>query len=695
MKFKKYLCKLLLLIILFLFAKTGISQKNPEKTLEEMVEEIVSNQGEDMDYTEIIEDLTYYSAQPLELNTANVEELEKLHLLNDIQIRNLINYRIKYYGIRTVYELANIDGFSKEIIEKIRPFVQVQTDIYSQAPSFKNFFKYGNNSLYLRTSRTLESQKGYSAISDSQLLASPNSRYLGSPYKIYTRYEHKYRNFFSFGFVAEKDAGEEFFKGSQNRGFDYYSAHLILQNYKKIKSLVIGDFKAQFGQGLVMWSGMALNKSSMTMNLRRSAQGIKKYSSTDENLFMRGAAVTYKLGKFDVSTFVSSHKIDANLNYATDTIDDEVIEISSLQNTGLHSTPSELEDKDAATEKVAGGNITYFGDQLKIGSTITHYQLSNYLGEANDVYRKFSLPEKKNTFAGIDYVYAYKHIAFWGEIATNQHFSSAWVQGFSTPLCPEVSIAGVYRNYSTKYSNIYANGFGDNTSPNNEKGFYLGTEMQFTKRLGLAAYTDLYKSDWLSFRTNSPSSGADYLVQMNYSFSRRLKVYFKLKRESTIINSTEETTMKYTVENTKSNYRFHLSFAPLEQVELDSRIEYCTLDRNNQHESGILIYQDFNYNFKTIPVSFSVRLAVNNTSSYDTRIYAYENDVLYSFSIPAYYYQRTRSYLLIKYSPTENLDFWFRISRNQGYDTDIMGSGLNEINGSKQTEIKLQLKLSF
>ena len=55
----------------------------------------------------------------------------------------------------------------------------------------------------------------------------------------------------SIGFTMEKDAGEEFFKGKQSTGFDFYSAHCYIRNLGILKSLAIGDYHVSFGQGLI------------------------------------------------------------------------------------------------------------------------------------------------------------------------------------------------------------------------------------------------------------------------------------------------------------------------------------------------------------------------------------------------------------------------------------------------------------
>ncbi len=54
----------------------------------------------------------------------------------------------------------------------------------------------------------------------------------------------------------EKDAGEEFFTGSNKQGFDYYSGHFYLKNISQnVHSVALGDFQVYFGQGLTIWGG--------------------------------------------------------------------------------------------------------------------------------------------------------------------------------------------------------------------------------------------------------------------------------------------------------------------------------------------------------------------------------------------------------------------------------------------------------
>jgi hypothetical protein len=91
------------------------------------------------------------------------------------------------------------------------------------------------------------------------------------------------------------------------------------------------------------------------------------------------------------------------------------------------------------------------------------------------------------------------------------------------------------------------------------------------------------------------------------------------------------------------------------------------------------------------PVSANLRLQYFETDDYNSRLYAYENDVLYSFSIPVFYEKGYRYYLNINYDLSRKLSAWFRISQTIYPNRSSIGSGLDEINGNRKTEIKLQM----
>ena len=90
-----------------------------------------------------------------------------------------------------------------------------------------------------------------------------------------------------------------------------------------------------------------------------------------------------------------------------------------------------------------------------------------------------------------------------------------------------------------------------------------------------------------------------------------------------------------------------------------------------------------------------MRLMYFETGGYDSRLYAYENDVLYSFSIPVFYDKGYRYYININYDFSKKLSLWLRLAQTIYKDKTSVGTGLDEISGNKKTEVKLQVQYYF
>jgi hypothetical protein len=132
-------------------------------------------------------------------------------------------------------------------------------------------------------------------------------------------------------------------------------------------------------------------------------------------------------------------------------------------------------------------------------------------------------------------------------------------------------------------------------------------------------------------------------------------------------------------------------------VKLKSRVEFIDykLD-NNKTESGYLIYQDFTYSKMGKPLSITLRYALFQTDSYNARIYAYENDMPGSYSIPAYYYRGSRFYIMLDYNITRKIELWVRYSQTFYDNKNVISQGaLTEINGNTKSEIKTQVTFKF
>jgi hypothetical protein len=144
----------------------------------------------------------------------------------------------------------------------------------------------------------------------------------------------------------------------------------------------------------------------------------------------------------------------------------------------------------------------------------------------------------------------------------------------------------------------------------------------------------------------------------------------------------------------RQNLRFHLRYRINREFELRSRIEFSSY-RDSELNKGFMLYQDLVWSPAIIPLKVQLRFAIFDAEDYDTRIYAYENDVLYAFSVPAYYGRGTRFYINFNYRINRTISLWLRFAQTYFSDRDIISSGNEQINSNRRSEIKVQLRAQF
>ncbi len=146
----------------------------------------------------------------------------------------------------------------------------------------------------------------------------------------------------------------------------------------------------------------------------------------------------------------------------------------------------------------------------------------------------------------------------------------------------------------------------------------------------------------------------------------------------------------------KENYRVELNYKASNSITLRNRTEMTVFRKGlNTKEFGFLSYQDVIYNPLSSKVSGNIRFALFETTGFNSRIYAYENDVLYSYSVPAYQGRGVRCYFNTRYTPRRGVDLWLRYALISYSDQETVGSGNDMISGNQRSDIKLQLRFQF
>jgi hypothetical protein len=146
----------------------------------------------------------------------------------------------------------------------------------------------------------------------------------------------------------------------------------------------------------------------------------------------------------------------------------------------------------------------------------------------------------------------------------------------------------------------------------------------------------------------------------------------------------------------KKSLRTEFDYKIDNRFTLRSRVELLVFDGKNEfRQNGYLAFAQVNYKPPLKSFSANMRLAYFETDDYDSRIYAFENDVLYGYSIPVFFDKGYRYYLNTHCKISRELSFWIRFSQTVYSDKTTIGSGLDAIKGNKKSEIKLQGIYSF
>ncbi len=681
--------KIRFILCFCLVAKIGLAQQGNDAVIEYILESIAENQSEDFDYSELVETLNNYRRNPINLNKTNREQLKELVFLNPIQIDNLLEHIEVNGKLIDLLELQSIAGFDLETIKKLLNFASINGLSGFGSFNFKNIFTESRNDLMLRYGRIIEEQAGFKIPASSG-----KTRYLGTPDRVFTRYRLNYRNNLQFSLNLDKDAGEKFWntRGS-SVGLDFISASLFIKDLYQFKKIVIGDYALQFGQGLTLWSGLSFGKGADIFSVAKQDLGLRPYTSINEFSFFRGIASQINFGKFDITPFLSYCKLDASTTLNQETNFEET---SNFQISGLHRTSTELANKNRVGQLLYGGNLQFNHRKLSLGLTAYQSHYNQNFAPSALLYKKFDFVGKDLTNLGFNYSYTKNNFYLFGEAAHSLRSGYAFINGIIASLTPQVSAIVFHRNYQKDYHSFYNQAIGENNIATNEKGFFGGLQYKSGRKYELSFYADLFKFPWLKFRADAPSSGHEILGQFTYAPNKITKFIFRYKLEEKEQNGSSEAITNFLEYARKQNYRFEIQYKANKNFNLRNRAEVVQFKRLSSGNSyGFLMYQDVMYAPDNSKLSGNMRFALFETEGFDTRIYAYENDVLYGYSIPGFQNKGVRFYLNGRYNIKRGVDTWIKYSFTKYNDAETVGSGLDLINGNLKSEIKVQVRYQF
>lgn len=597
----------------------------------------------------------YYLANPLNINLVTEDELQSSLLFNTLQITEFLAFRRKIGSFQSILELQTIPSWDLDFLLRTKDFIICnQSTLGWWKPSSTT------HQLLLKTDWTVETKKGFT-IPDIK----SKIRYMGDRTNQTLRYRGQLNANLRIGFLLQKDAGEKDLS-------DFSSGFIEFKSKGIFEKIIIGDFVNQWGQGLIQSGGFSLGKSFESIKATQKFNlGGLAYSSSVEYGFYRGLNTTLKLTEFlRMQIFASYRDLDATTGI--DSMGQKYLR--SRVEDGFHRTMSELSHLHAMQEKTVGANFIYSPLSiplvLQINAVLTDWSLPKPIGIG---YKKPEWSGSTLKNYSINFQYPLRNIRMVGEFAYAGQQQYSILQSGASSLSKKTDLSYLFRLYSSGYFSPKSNGLSENSENLNEIGLFLGHSYQISRQLKLSSYLDFYRFPGPKYQViQANTSGWEILSRLQWEKRHLARGFFQAKWTRKDDHHLLNISLDGHYIAFKS-WDFHLRVMA---SKLGSEIGYLIL-----HD---LKWDQGKWNLQA-------RIAYVNSPSYDTRLYAYEPGVPFSFLLPAYTGVALKTNVVVAFQWNKEIQFaakWAQI--NYKNRTEI-GSGLDTIEGTSKTDITLQI----
>ncbi|GAB4375494.1 MAG: helix-hairpin-helix domain-containing protein [Calditrichia bacterium] len=635
-------CKIIFfaaLFFLFLIIKKVNAQEY--EGIDLIIEQLEDEDAENADWLEWLWELR---ENPLNLNEATLNELNRIPFLPSTVAEEIINYRQRNKGFRSLSELKSVEGLSEELFDALSLFVTVK----GVSPKF---------SLISRTQTRLEypQRRGYREKQYQAPLYAQNKLLFGLGPT------------FSGGVTLEKDAGEVAY-------LDHRSFYLHYQNLRKTFSLIAGDYQVRMGSGLVLWSvyGMPLSPAVLPL-IPEVHPPIDPNRSTNEFYYLRGMGLQYALTPGTYSTiFYSNRKFDAALS-------EELNAVSSLHTTGYHRTISERSRSDNWKESL-------WGITLQKSFKRIEFQLSGILHDYNLPYQNYPDQQRHISFT---YRTASRGLATSGEWALFQEKFPAWQQNiYVSGTCFKYQLTAYY--YHPDYFSLFGKAFGSlNRIPENRMGAAFFLNCKLLSRTTLGGYVHIHRS--VQPIDTNPYLYRDYLIELTQKFKgQELTLHYKHKYRENDLDGfrTEDKTLKLL----RVTHKINLS----PSMRVSNRIEtiWASPVENTDKFYGLSVYHQIEWKHRD-RVRIIARWTSFDIPDYNLRTYEYEHDLPGNLRMVLLNNRGYKWYLVVRWNAGHNLQLDVKYHQRYYPDLTTIGSGWDEIRSNRVHEFRLSCIIRY
>ena len=623
----------------------------------EIEEALLENQNEEA--SELLEHLLNLRQHPADLNRISLRKLLTYPFLSPFMARNLVRDRSMNGPFQSWLDFQKRLDIKEDQLRVLKDYFTISLGRQTLG-----------DPLRFRWRHQIPSRDSESA------------RYIGSHWKTYQHLTFHTGSHWRMGMLTEKDAGE-------SRWNDHLVGYVEGQNLFHGSRLIVGNFRGEFGQGLVLWGPYGLFKGADPIApVKKRHRGILGHSSTEETLYLSGIASEIHVRSFRITAFVSRRSLDGTLG------DDG--SVRHIRTTGLHRTESEMTAMDQMHETLTGGRIDHAWNWGTVGMTGWNARYSKKI-EPNDPIRyHYDFKGDKNHVVGMDIDLYFGRVNLCGEVARSRSKGWAFI-GSSIIDMGRSLLVFSYRRFDPSFQNPRSHSF-CTSHVSNEEGFYWGFRYNMSARTRLSFYYDTYRRPWRTYSIPVPVRGDDLFIQVDQAWTSTIDLALRARfhrREAMhegLLNT--DLTMPFLRDRHGRVLRLELRYRPLPVLKLKSRFETIVLyypgargivSHPATRESGFLIYQDIGFRLHS-SVNISARWIFFDTDSYDSRVYEFEGDVPGVLNIRPLYGKGHRGYLIFRWKIARNV----RLSLKGAITYKERAVYLNSENNDTRKQISIQ-----
>ena len=634
---------------------TAVYPQFPESDgWESVLETLLSDEELTADALEELSDM-YESlhAAPLNINMATRDELSMLPFLTDRQIEDIHAYIYMHGPMLTLGELQLTGSLDYATRQLLRHFVYADPPLpQKERIKLADVLQNGRTEVVARMDIPLYLRDGFK-----------KGTYLGGRLSHNLRWSFNWHNRIRFGVSADKDAGE--------RGYDFWSPYLFIKDMGVLKELAVGNFKAQFGQGLLLGGGFSVGKSMALSSMSRQTQGLRPHSSTGEYGYLRGGGAALGWGHTTFTLLASRTPVDATLK--GDTV------ISSFKEDGYHRTSLELSKKHNVTLGMVAANMRYSFRGLRFGVTAMTESLTvPYKGQ------------RRLSGMSADCSVNRARYSLQAELSLLDS-KPALIASQTFRLGNGWTANAVVRHYSPEYMSLHSNAMAE-SSVQNETGLLAGFAHS-GRDLKVSGYADFFMHPEPRYGASAPSNGMDLRMEADWRVGRRDALYATARFKSKQKDCKYTGQLEYCL---TGRYRLRWMHDCRSGAQLRMQFFYVRYDFIAEPiTNGYALTGSFSHSLLEERLDVDLSAAAFHTQSYDCRVSVYESGFRYSYNFMSLYGKGGRLAVMVRYRLNAAMQLNVKAGGTYYLDRDEISSSHQRIASSHKEDISLQFIAKF